>query len=446
MQKTTSNSPCQGKDLQGERLENGSVGQVSGVFVENTDLLGRLREDIDVLDEEILHLLQKRAGVSKAVAAAKNGSVSFRPEREKEVLERLYSLNSKLKSESLDLSKSALSRGHIQAIWAEIFSCSRSLQRPLGVSFLGPVGTFSHFASREVFGQSSEFIPCVDFAEVFDRVYKHESDFGIVPIENSQQGSVGQCLDLFDTYPVKIIGEHYAQICQCLLSTETNLSEIEEIFSHPQALMQSSDWIKKHMPHARLTEMSSTAHAAHRAIYEKKTAVIGHEKLVQLYYSQSMDVACEKSANNTPANDVSNNHASTVIRACNSENIPLLHVLAKDIAKDKNNQTRFAIIASREDMEAELTRKYKKPKSSFTFSLPDKAGALSEILCLLEKASINLTKLESRPLYQRIKDDTWQYRFFADANANLWKDTELVKNIHKICHDFRILGVYESNV
>lgn len=436
MQKVTHKKPVQGENSQGE----------------NKKLLSQLRDNIDVLDEEILHLLQKRAGVSKAVAKAKNGSVSFRPEREKEVLERLYSINNKLQGDSLDAPNTgntdktpntksagrleniqavALTKEHIKNIWAEIFSCSRSLQRPLCVSFLGPLGTFSHFASREVFGQSSDFIPCVDFSEVFERVYKHESNFGLVPIENSQQGSVGQCLDLFDTYPVKIIGEHFANICQCLLSTETDLNEIIEIFSHPQALMQSNDWIRKNLPNARLTEMSSTAHAAHRAMHEEKTAVIGHEKLAQLSYE------------NLP-------NASSTIKTAPLKTTPLLHVLAKDIAKDKNNKTRFAIIAPQEsiqeNMQAEFTKKYKKPKSSFTFSLPDKAGALSDILCLLEKASINLTKLESRPLYQRIKNDTWQYRFFADANTNLWQESELVKKIHKLCHDFRVLGVYESNI
>lgn len=411
---------------------------------ENKEILIKIRENIDILDEEILHLLQKRAGLSKAVAHAKNGSISFRPEREKEIIERLYLLNNKQQTElpftkdsmqELPLASDVihelpsakdgilqlpLAKEHIQTIWAEIFSYSRSLQKATSIAFLGPLGTFSHFASREVFGRASEFIPCADFAEVFESVYKRESHYGLVPIENSQQGSVGQCLDLFDTYPVAIIGEHYSNICQCLLSTETNLNDIVEIFSHPQALMQSGDWIKKHLPNACLTEMSSTAHAAKRAMHEKKTAVIGHEKLIHLTFD-------------TDKNDDGNNHT-------------LLNVLAKDIAKDKNNKTRFAIITSQDDMKAEFTKNYKAPKTSFTFSVPDKAGALSEILCLLQKASVSLSKLESRPLYQRIKYDTWQYRFFADANAHLSQETELVKEIRKICYDFRILGVYENNI
>ena len=86
----------------------------------------------------------------------------------------------------------------------------------------------------------------------------------------------------------------------------------------------------------------------------------------------------------------------------------------------------------------------KNPKTSCTFCLPDKAGALSEILSLLHGASVNLSKLESRPLYQRLKEDAWQYRFFADAHADLYQELELLENIRGICHDFRILGVYEN--
>ncbi len=387
---------------------------------EDKNLLAALRGNINSIDEEILHLLQKRAGLSKAVAVAKKGSITFRPEREKEVLERLYILNDTLKNNSKEstIEVCSLSNEHIQAIWREIFSCSRSLQETLKVSFLGPFGTFSHFASKEVFGESTCFLPCADFTEVFESVYKRESHFGIIPIENSQQGSVGQCLDLFDTYPVKIIAEHYSHICQSLLSTQKDLSAITEVFSHPQALMQSHAWLKKNMPHAQLTEMTSTAHAAKRALCETNTAVIGHEKLAQL------DLLQEAPSSIAPSS--------------------ILHVLAKDIAQDKNNTTRFVVITHDDDIKMDCAISSKNPKTSCTFCLPDKAGALSEILSLLHGASVNLSKLESRPLYQRLKEDAWQYRFFADAHADLYQELELLENIRGICHGFRILGVYEN--
>ena len=119
--------------------------------------------------------------------------------------------------------KQVLPSESIRHIWTEIFSCSRSLQQKTSLAFLGPAGTFSHFAGLELMGKSLNFVPCHDFNAIFAKVHAGEVRYGLVPLENSLQGTVGQCLDLFEEYPVSIVAEHYSGICQCLLSKQQDM-------------------------------------------------------------------------------------------------------------------------------------------------------------------------------------------------------------------------------
>lgn len=376
------------------------------------DALLALREKINALDTELLDLLHKRAYLSKEVAKAKQGGTIFYPAREREIIARLQGLNNALQeteraernAEKSGEGKQKLPSESIAHIWTEIFSCSRSLQKKTSLAFLGPVGTFSHFAAQELMGKSLDFVPCPDFHTIFAKVHAGDVQCGVVPLENSLQGTVGQCLDLFEEYPVHIIAEHYSRICQCLLSKNTDLASINVIYSHPQALMQSHVFLQRNCPHAKLVEMSSTAEAAKRALAEENAGIVGHERLTEL---------CD---GNT-----------------------CLQVLAKDIASSKENVTRFALIAKEQN-----TALVKKPKTSFTFTVVDKAGALSQVLQIIQKQNVNLSKLESRPAYNRLEGSAWQYRFFADAQANLWEKPELLQALKEFCYDIRILGVYES--
>ncbi|HBV41813.1 MAG TPA: chorismate mutase [Desulfovibrio sp.] len=367
----------------------------------DTEALTILRKEIDLLDGALLDLLQKRAYLSKQVAKAKQGGTIFYPLREKEIVAKLQELNLSAAGEE---KKQVLPSESIRHIWTEIFSCSRSLQQKTSLAFLGPAGTFSHFAGLELMGKSLNFVPCHDFNAIFAKVHAGEVRYGLVPLENSLQGTVGQCLDLFEEYPVSIVAEHYSGICQCLLSKQQDMRRIEVIYSHPQALMQSHEFLRTHCPNARLVEMSSTAEAAKRAVTEENAATVGHEGLAEL---------------------------------C-GENVPF-HVLAKDIAGSKENITRFALIAKEQNSGV-----FRKPKTSFTFTVVDKAGALSQVLQILHKADINLSKLESRPSYHAVPGSAWQYRFFADAQADLREKPELTLALKEFCYDIRILGVYEN--
>lgn len=366
----------------------------------DTEALAKLREEINTLDTALLDLLQKRAYLSREVAKAKQGGPIFYPAREKEIIARLQELN----RTPAEGNRQALPGESIAHIWTEIFSCSRSLQQKTRLAFLGPAGTFSHYAAQELMGKTLDYVACADFNEIFAKVYGADVQYGLVPLENSLQGTVGQCLDLFEDYPVHIIAEYYSSICQCLLAKNTDMERIRVIYSHPQALMQSHEFLRKHCPQAELVEMSSTAEAAKRAMAEDNAGVVGHERLAEL----SSDTA-------------------------------VLQVLAKDIAGSKGNTTRFALIAKEKN-----SGPYKKPKSSFTFSVVDKAGALSQVLHIIQEDNVNLSKLESRPLYSKVQGTSWQYRFFADAQANLSEKPGLMHALKEFCYDIRILGVYEN--
>lgn len=201
--------------------------------------LTELRAAIDEVDGELLTLLHRRAEISRMVGAAKKdeGGPVFRPEREQEVVERLLRINRESRGEGLP-------DEHIARIWREIFSSSRALQRPLRAAFLGPEGTFSHMAALECLGHSISAAPCENFDAVFRAVAEGTCDLGLVPLENSLHGSIGQCIDLFAEYDVHVVGEHYSRIRLCLMSRESGLSAVRRVYSHPQPFGQSRGWLR----------------------------------------------------------------------------------------------------------------------------------------------------------------------------------------------------------
>lgn len=377
--------------------------------------LAAIRQGIDALDRELLDLLSRRAELSLAVGRAKSkeagGTLNkpkriFRPERERQVLEGLISAN-----------KGPLAPEHIHAIWREIFSASRSLQRPQRIAYLGPEGTFSYFASMDFLGHSMVYEPQANFAEVFRAVQDGECDLGVVPLENSLRGSVGQSFDLFLEFNVQIHAEFYARISHCLLSTANTLSDIHTVYSHPQPLAQCDHWLRMHLPHASIIPTESTAAAARRAQGESGAAAIGHGSLAALLG---------------------------------------LNTLAQTIEDQHQNWTRFVVIGptnpkaegGMNPMPACIPvgpTHTADEKSSVLFTLPDKPGSLSSVLTLLASSGVNMTKLESRPLAGGpLSVGQWHYVFFVDMECNLMtpKHNELVVQLRNLCQTLRILGCY----
>lgn len=355
---------------------------------QSADPVQALREKIGTIDAQIMGLLNERAGCSLEIGELK-GSTSaevLRPGREHELLCSLA-----------DRNDGPLPNDHLIAIYKEIISSSRALQREQRVAFLGPEGTFSHVAGIEFLGTAAHFEPQNNFEGIFRAVTGGACDYGIIPLENSLQGGVGQALDLFLAYDTFIKAEFYCRIRHSLLSAESSLTGIKTVYSHPQPLAQCNKWLAKHLPDARLIAVDSTATAARQVVGEKGTAAIAHIAL-----SDKLKIS----------------------------------VLAEGIEDMPNNWTRFVLIG---------TTPADRPgpdKSTLLFSVKDAPGSLASVLNAFSQAGINLKKLESRPLTGKC----WQYVFFADLECDLEAPqyTGIMDELARHADILRLLGCYPA--
>ncbi len=371
----------------------------------STDRLGRIRQEIDMVDQELLAILNRRAALSIEVGQIKANDTSsiLRPERELEVLAQLDATNA-----------GPLPSAHIRAIWREIFSSSRALQKKLRTAYLGPEGTFSYFAATQSLGSSVELHACTDFEDVFRAVGHGQCQLGVIPLENSLQGTVGQCFDLFYRWHVSIQAELFVRISHSLLSTHMSVNHIRRIYSHPQALAQCTPWLRINVPWASTIPVESTGAAAHRAAEDAESAAIGHMSLAEM--------------------------------------LPL-RVLAESIESSNDNWTRFVIIAQPNTDEGKtpalplsnMALGKAQMKSSVLFTLHDKPGSLALVLQALAQYRVNMRKLESRPLHLS-GAQSWQYVFFADLETDFQASeyAPLMDVLRSLCSSFRVLGVYPS--
>lgn len=362
--------------------------------------LSAIRKKIDEVDNELLRLFNERSSLSLEVGRIKagNSDIILKPLRERDLLDKLIKAN-----------KGPLPDNHLEAIWREILSSSRALQRPQNVAYLGPEGTFSYFAGVEYLGHAAKFRPCRDIMQIFEDVCEGQCELGVVPLENSLQGTVGVSFDLFLKHDVMIEAELYSRISHCLLTNERSLSEIVKVYSHPQPLAQCGGWLRSHLPAAALIPVESTAAAARIAAKEKGAAAIGNGKLGML---EGLDI------------------------------------IARRIEDEPGNWTRFVIIAPAMPS-ASASRPRPTPgensgeaKTSMLFTLPDKPGSLADILRLLANHKVNMRKLESRPM----RGQAWKYVFFCDVESdlNLPRHKQLVEQLSQACNSFRILGSYPT--
>ncbi|XPV75467.1 MAG: prephenate dehydratase [Desulfovibrio sp.] len=354
-----------------------------------TDLTD-LRSHIDNIDRQMLELLNRRAEISISVGKTKadnNEELIFKPFREKELLEKLANLNI-----------GPLPESHLRAIYTEILSSSRRLQRPERVVYLGPEGTFSYFAALENLGHSAELMPKNNFEEIFRAVHEGEAELGLIPLENSLQGTVGQNLDMFRHYPVYIQAEVYYRISHGLLSKEKTIGAIKRVYSHSKAIDQCGNWLRTNLPYCERIPAASTASAVRRVSEKPEgAAAIGNTKLADMYD---------------------------------------MNILADRLEDAPDNWTRFLVIGRSPAKEGISD------KTSLLFTTPDKPGALADVLNTLAVNGINMTKLESRPAV----GEKWKYVFFADLECNLAGEghEEVITQLAKICNTFRILGSYPA--
>ncbi|MFO7667368.1 MAG: prephenate dehydratase [Desulfobacterales bacterium] len=345
-----------------------------------------LRHSIDKIDEKILELINKRLLLAKEIGRVKaeKGSRVLDIARESTLIQRLNSIN-----------EGPLSKSALHHVFAEIIAASREIQKNHSVAYLGPEATFTHIAAINYFGQSVNYVPQMTIREIFCEVEKGACHYGVVPVENSIEGSVNYTLDLFFESDLKICAELYHPISHDLLSKSDTIGEIEIIYSHPQAFAQCRKWIQKNLPRAGLVECDSTAHAARKASNDPKSAAIASSKAAHIYN---------------------------------------LQVSASKIEDVSRNTTRFLVVG-KDDI-----KKTGSDKTSIMFVTSHVPGALYKALKPIADAGINMVKLESRPT----KHENWSYFFFVDLEGHL--EDELVagtlKKMKKLCLFLKCLGSY----
>jgi chorismate mutase/prephenate dehydratase len=350
-----------------------------------TPSLASLRGQIDKLDRELVKLANERARLAMEIGKIKDsqGDPVYAPSREEEVISR-----------ALENSKGPLPAHCIRAVFRELISGSRSLEKKLQVAYLGPAYTYSHLAALQRFGESVELIPVATIPAVFEEVNRGHADFGIVPLENSTDGRVADTLDMFTRLPVSICGEVQLRIHHNLLA-RCPRADITEVYSRPQALSQCRNWIAKHLPSARVVEVMSTATAAELARDKQGAAAIASQQAASHYG---------------------------------------LDIVAANIEDQQGNLTRFAVIG---DQPASRTGR---DKTSVMFEVEHKPGALADAMAVFKRNRLNLTWIESFPIAR----PEGGYLFFVELQGH--EHDPRVKNafanLARKCLRFKVLGSY----
>jgi len=348
--------------------------------------LENLRQKINDIDRETVNLISQRADLVRKVGSLKqeNKIEAYAANREKIIFQRLETLNN-----------GPLSNENLQAIFREIISACLSLEKPLRIAYLGPEATFTHQAALSQFGQAPRYIQIPTIDGIFGEVEQKRCDYGVVPIENSTEGSIYRTLDMFIETPLQICAEIALGVSLYLLSSTDKLENIEKIYSHPQALAQCSRWLANNLPDIPVHSVSSTAHAAKKAALEPSTGAIASRVSASIYN---------------------------------------LEVIKENIEDYPENHTRFWVIGHKAPAKSGCD------KTSIMFSIKDEVGALYKVLCPFSEHGINMTKIESRPFKER----PWEYFFFADVEGHI-SDNNLkstVKEIEKLVNFVKILGSY----
>src|SRR5688572_33155121 len=236
-----------------------------------------LREAIDRIDSQLLELLNERARLAHDVGQVKStsGTPVYRPEREAEVLRKVVAGN-----------PGPLSEQGVTAVFREVMSACRALEQPTRVGYLGPAGTFSEAALLKRFGASVDGEPCASIDDVFRSCEAGSTEFGLVPVENSTEGSVTRTMDLLLASPLRIVAEVALQVHHSLLTKSGTVDGIRSVCAHAQALAQCVGWLNRHHPALERRAVSSNAEAARLASVDPAVAAIAGELAAQRYQLQ----------------------------------------------------------------------------------------------------------------------------------------------------------------
>jgi len=345
-----------------------------------------LRKNIDDIDSQLVDLINRRAECAIEIGSMKSrGDKSiFAPEREKQVLAGV-----------LERNRGPLSDRSMAAVFREVISACRALEKPIMVAYLGPAGSYTHIASILKFGESTDFHPANTIPDVFSAVERKEANYGVVPVENSTEGIVSHTLDMFLISDLRICAEVNAPISHNLLSCGDDVTHVRRVYSMPQAIAQCRNWLATNLPGVEVLEVSSTSKGAKMCEGYPTSAAIASSLAAKEYG---------------------------------------LNIVAAGIEDNPHNKTRFMVVG------------YVKPepcgkdKTSIAFSVPHKSGSLYKALSVFENVGLNMTMIESRPTKQM----PWEYIFFVDVQGHE-KDKQVqdaLEQLGKTALFVRVLGSY----
>ncbi|PPV08286.1 P-protein [Xanthomonas bromi] len=352
-------------------------------------VLADVRAKIDEIDRNIQALIAERANFAHQVGKAKGKLAAavdyYRPEREAQVLRMV-----------VDRNEGPLSDEVLVHVYREIMSACLAQQEPLKIGYLGPEGTFSQQAVLKHFGRSAVGLPMATIEEVFQEVEAGNADFGVVPVENSGQGTIQVTLDMFLTSNLKICGEVELRVHQYLLSRNGRLEDIERIYAHPQSFAQTAGWLRLHLPKVEKIAVSSNAEGARRARNAEDAAAIGGESAAHVY--------------------------------------GLKKVIMKSIEDDDDNTTRFLVIGR------QIFPSSGHDRTSVLVFIHDKPGALFDVLSPFARHGISMNRIESRPSHQA----KWEYGFFIDLVGHVEDDAmkQALAELKAHSAQIKVLGSY----
>jgi len=369
---------------------------MAGMDKKKTDAdLAEIRKRINEIDERLQRLINERAEIAQQVGVAKGDLASaveyYRPEREAEVLRDVLARNT-----------GPMRDDEMLRLFREIMSACLAQQEPLKIGFLGPEGTFTQTAVFKHFGHSVRALPFHTIDEVFQEVESGAADFGVVPIENSTEGSVNNTLDMFLTSPLKIAGEIELRIEQHLMSSFKGLENIRRICAHEQSLAQCRGWIRENLPDVELIGMSSNAAGARRARDEEGTAAIGPRVAADVYE---------------------------------------LEIMVNNVEDRPDNATRFLVVGRN------LLAASGDDKTTILVSTDDTAGGagvLHHLLQPLAEYGVSMTRIESRPSRRR----NWDYVFFIDIDGHAQEApvSDALSKLEQGSSLFKVLGAYPKAI
>lgn len=347
--------------------------------------LREIRDRIDALDDRIVELLDERARLAQSVGHAKRDDVKFRPEREAQVQRRLAA---KVKS----FPRSALAH-----VYTEIISACRALEADMAVAYLGPRGTFSEEAAQRRFGRSAGYTPEASLDAVFSAVESGRAGYGVVPVENSTEGSVGITHDLLLSTPLKICGEVLLPVHHCLMSKGGDLGKVKKVLSHAQSLAQCHEWLGRHLPRAKREPAVSNAEAARLAARDPAAAAIASQAAAELYK---------------------------------------LKVIAANIEDNPQNTTRFLVLAAHDAAPSG------RDKTSIVLATRNAPGAVHELLTPLARHGVSMTRFESRPA----RTGRWEYVFYMDLEGHAADErvAQALAELQQKAAMFKNLGSYPA--